>query len=127
MIKILLLVGSGGFLGSISRYILSKYLTQANPGAFPVGTFAVNIIGCLIIGLLIGFSAKSSLSSELRFFLATGFCGGFTTFSTYSLEAFQILEKGEAGLSLVYVFGSILVGLICIWLGFWIAHSVISG
>ncbi|MDZ7717068.1 MAG: fluoride efflux transporter CrcB [Balneolaceae bacterium] len=125
MFKVLLLVGSGGFLGSISRFLLSKYLTQPDSASFPTGTFVVNIVGCLIIGILMGLSVKSALSSEMNFFLAVGFCGGFTTFSTYSLQAFTLLEKGQVGMSLIYALGSVIAGLLCVWLGYWMIHSLL--
>lgn len=121
-----MLIGSGGFLGSISRYVLSKYLSQPDSVSFPTGTFVVNILGCLIIGILMGLSVKSDLSSEVHFFLVAGFCGGFTTFSTYSLQVFTLLEKGQAGMSLLYALGSVMAGLVCVWLGYWIVHSLLA-
>lgn len=122
MFKTLLLIGTGGFAGSVCRYLLTKFVAVKWPMAFPFGTFAVNVLGCFLIGIVMGFSFHSSMSTQTRLLLATGFCGGFTTFSTYSLEIFELYQKGEAGISLLYLFGSIILGLLSIWLGLWVAR-----
>ena len=96
MIKTLLLVGTGGFLGSISRFLASRFIQENFPQAFPLGTFLVNITGCFLIGLIYGFSERSSLlTSGWKMFLAVGFCGGFTTFSTFANENLALLRDGE--------------------------------
>jgi len=78
MIRTLLLVGTGGFLGSISRYLVSRFVQNSIPSSFPYGTFFVNIAGCLLIGIIYGLSERSSLLTPgWRLFLAAGFCGGF--------------------------------------------------
>jgi CrcB protein len=82
MSKQLLLVGFGGFIGSVGRYLLSGLITKGFPNSFPIGTFTVNVLGCLIIGVIYGISERFGwLTQEWRLFLATGICGGFTTFS----------------------------------------------
>ena len=96
MIRTLLLVGTGGFLGSISRYLASRLLQNTIPSSFPYGTFFVNIAGCLLIGIIYGLSERSSLLTPgWKLFLAAGFCGGFTTFSTFANENLALLRDGE--------------------------------
>lgn len=83
MLKNILLIGAGGFIGSISRYLLSRFVEVRIFTSFPLGTFAVNVIGCFIIGILYGLIIKGSTTPEIRFLLVTGFCGGFTTFQPF--------------------------------------------
>lgn len=122
MIKTLLLIGTGGFAGSVSRYLLTKFIATKWPMAFPWGTFSVNILGCFLIGIIMGMSFQSSINTQTRLLLATGFCGGFTTFSTYSLEIFELYQRGEAGISMLYLFASILAGFLSVWLGLWLVR-----
>jgi fluoride exporter len=96
MIRTLLLVGTGGFLGSVSRLLASRLIQSNLPSAFPFGTFFVNITGCLLIGLIYGFSDRTSiLTPGWKMFLAAGFCGGFTTFSTFANENLALLRDGN--------------------------------
>lgn len=112
MIKTLIFVGTGGFLGSVSRFLVSKAMQNYNPSAFPWGTFTVNIAGCLLIGLIYGFSEKSSLLTPgLKMFLAVGFCGGFTTFSTFANENIALLRDGEFFYFFLYTALSVLLGI----------------
>lgn len=126
MFKTILLIGTGGFAGSVSRYLFAKFVATKWPMAFPLGTFAVNTLGCFLIGIIMGLSFQYTISTQTRLWLATGFCGGFTTFSTYSLEIFELYQRGEAGVSLLYLFGSIILGLLSIWLGMWIVRIITS-
>ncbi len=118
MIKNLLLVFIGGGLGSVLRYLLSKFLNQ--PGfTFPLGTFAVNIIGSFILGFLIGYLARHNyFNSEIQLIFAIGFCGGFTTFSTFSSENYTLLRGGDYQYLLFYAFLSLILGVLAIGLGF---------
>ncbi len=120
MIKNILLVGVGGALGSMLRYAVGLFSTTYFPkmGLFPLGTFLVNVIGCLFIGMLWGILATYSwLSEELRLLLMVGFCGGFTTFSSYSLDA-HIVAKENIGLSIFYLGLSLTVGLLFVFAGY---------
>lgn len=118
MIKQLLLVGLGGGLGSIFRYLTSVLTAKHYTYPFPLATFAANILGCFLIGLLIGKLGDSiDTSQNLRLLLLTGFCGGYTTFSTFSSENLYLLQTQNYILLAGYVLASVLVGLFAVWLG----------
>lgn len=118
MIKTLLLVGTGGFLGSVSRFLASRYMQENFPTAFPVGTFFVNVTGCLLIGLIYGFSERSALLTPgWKMFLAVGFCGGFTTFSTFANENLALLRDGEFYYFFLYTGLSVFLGIAATFLG----------
>lgn len=118
MIKSLLLVGTGGFLGSISRFLASRYFQNNFPSVFPIGTFLVNVTGCLLIGLIYGFSERSSLLTPgWKLFLAVGFCGGFTTFSTFANENLALLRDGEFFHFLLYTGLSVILGITATFFG----------
>ncbi|MDG2173132.1 MAG: fluoride efflux transporter CrcB [Flavobacteriaceae bacterium] len=122
--KNFLLVFIGGGFGSGLRYLIGKYL-NSSLGGFPIGTFTVNIIGSLLIGLILGYAAKeNSLSQNQVLLLATGFCGGFTTFSAFAHENFQMLKTGDIMQFSVYTIGSIVVGLIAVFIGIYIAKNL---
>ncbi len=113
MLKILLLIGSGSFLGGIARYLLSRGIQNSVITSFPLGTFWVNIIGCFLIGLIYGFSDRGTLANnEMRLFLAVGFCGGFTTFSTFSNENMALLRDGSILYFSLYAGLSVFLGLL---------------
>jgi len=113
MLKILLVIGSGSFLGGIARFLLSRGIQNSVISSFPFGTFWVNIIGCFLIGLLYGLSDKGNLSNnELRMFLTVGFCGGFTTFSTFSSENMALLRDGSFLYFSLYAGLSVFLGLL---------------
>ena len=115
--KLLLLVGTGSFIGGISRYWAAQLIQQKFLSAFPYGTMGVNILGCFIIGMVFGLSERTNLAPEWRLFLATGFCGGFTTFSAFSNETLGLLRDGQLWSALVYVTASVLFGLVAIFAG----------
>lgn len=110
--RILLLIGAGGFLGSIARYLTQQGIGKILPVAFPYGTFIVNITGCFLIGVLYAFSNRSNmLITEWRLFLTTGFCGGFTTFSTFSIEAYTLVREGQYLYFALYAGLSVALGI----------------
>lgn len=117
--KALLLVGLGGGIGSIARYVLGTLLLQpAAPGRFPLGTFVVNVLGCLVAGLLAGWWERQALlGPEARLFLFTGLLGGFTTFSAFGLETTALLRRGEFGTAMLYAGASVVIGIAAVWLG----------
>lgn len=125
MIKTLLLVGTGGFLGSVSRFLASRILQENFPSAFPFGTFLVNISGCFLIGLIYGISEKSSLLTPgWKMFLAVGFCGGFTTFSTFANENLALLRDSEFYYFFLYTGLSVFLGIAATFLGVLITKIV---
>ena len=116
--RILLLVGAGGFLGSIARYLIAVWLTEHFPSAFPYGTFAANILGCLLIGIIFGLGQRYEwMTPELLIFLATGFCGGFTTFSSFSFENLNLLQNANYLSFGIYAVGSFAVGILAVFGG----------
>ena len=118
MIKSILLVGTGGFLGTVARFLTSRYFAAYFPSLFPYGTFVVNIAGCFLIGLIYGFAEKENfISAEWRMFLAVGFCGGFTTFSAFAVENVAMLRDTEYFNFFLYTGSSIFIGLIATFSG----------
>ena len=116
--KALLLVGLGGALGSIARYAIAVLTLQSVSVRFPWGTFAVNVIGCLVAGVLLGLSEKHAwFDAQTRLFLFTGVLGGFTTFSAFGLDALTLLRRDEWMLAALYIAGSVLLGLAAAWFG----------
>jgi CrcB protein len=119
MIKNILLIGLGGFIGSVARYFVSKLNLYWNFLSIPFGTLTVNVVGCFIIGILTGISEKSDfLSTELRMFLMVGICGGFTTFSTFANENLMLLHSGQIISILVYTALSVILGFLAVYLGY---------
>jgi len=118
MIKLIMIAGAGGFLGTISRFLASRYVQQVIPSTFPFGTFIVNVIGCFLIGLFFGLSQKGNLlSAEWRLFLTVGFCGGLTTFSSFSVENIALLKDGNFLYFALYTGFSVFLGLMATYLG----------
>lgn len=118
-------VGVGGMLGSMLRYIFQLVLNRLYPSSFPWGTFSVNIIGCLIIGIVAGLISKGNIvSPEWRLFLASGFCGGFTTFSAFSLESVNLVQNGYYLHFSLYILASVALGLAATLGGFMFVKMV---
>ena len=115
----LLLVGFGGFIGSIARFFVSKLNLHWHFFSIPMGTLTVNILGSLIIGFIVGISAKSELITPgFRLFLMVGVCGGFTTFSSFTLENFTLMQNGQFVTVLIYTGLSIFFGFLAVYLGY---------
>lgn len=119
MIKNIILVGIGSGIGGICRYLISLAMTQARNG-FPWGTFTVNIAGCLLIGILWGVTSRfQNVSPSFSLFLMVGFCGGFTTFSTFSKEGLTMLQADSYILFSLYAIGSMMLGIMAVALGYY--------
>ena len=103
-------------MGSVCRYLVSTYFSRIS-SVFPCSTLMVNLLGSLLIGLLVGLFNKDELSPEMKLLLVTGFCGGFTTFSTFANESYEMMKVGEVLLVAIYIGSSIAVGIIAVWLG----------
>jgi CrcB protein len=116
--KILLLIGTGSFIGGVLRYSLSQFIQTKSLSAFPFGTLGVNIIGCFAIGLVFALSEKTNMSPEMRLFLATGICGGFTTFSAFSNETFGLMRDGQLFYASAYITSSVLFGVFATFIGY---------
>ena len=111
-------VALGSGLGGVARYLLGGLVQQASRGSFPVGTLVVNVSGSFLLGLLYRYAADSAaITPEVRTFLTIGFCGGYTTFSTFSYETVRLIEDGEGGRALLYVALSLLLSIGGLFLG----------
>lgn len=118
MVKMLFLVGSGGFLGSVCRFLVQEWFVKATGSTFPWGTITANVLGSLIIGIVYAIVDKQGLfSQEIRLLVAVGFCGGFTTFSSFALDKFNMIKLGEFFPLMAYVSLSIILSLLMVWVG----------
>lgn len=118
MFKILILIGTGSFFGGISRYLVSRLVQNTLLSAFPWGTFTVNIVGSFLIGVIYGISERSDMMSPgMRMFLTVGFCGGFTTFSTFANENLSLLKEGDLLYFSLYAGLSVFLGILAVYLG----------
>ena len=116
--KIILLIGAGSFIGGVFRYLLSLLIQAKTASPFPMPTLTVNIIGCFLIGIVIGIFDKGQLLQEWKLFLATGVLGGFTTFSAFSNETIVLFREGHAGNALLYVAASVVLGLLATYIAY---------
>ena len=118
MLKSILIVGFGGFVGTVARFLIMRYFQFTSTSIFPWSTFIINIAGCLLISLIYGISKKNDvLSPEIRLFLTVGICGGFTTFSTFSNDAFLLIREQEWIRFALYTSFSVFIGLMAVYLG----------
>lgn len=126
--KSLFLVMAGGAFGAGLRYMLGRAVSQGGAMAgWPVGTFAANILGGLAMGLLVGWlSARGQGDSDLRLLLGVGLLGGFTTFSAFSLEMATMIERGQAMLAFGYAASSVILALLALFAGLWIARGAFA-
>lgn len=127
MIVPILLVGLGGALGSIVRYACQKYFADNFTHSIPWATFAVNITGCLLIGIFWGITFKSfQLNENWKLFLMTGLCGGFTTFSAFTLESIGLIRENKMGLFFLYVAASLVLCLLATFAGMKLSRGIIN-
>ena len=115
--KIILLIGIGSFIGGISRYLLSLFIQNKFLSTFPFGTLGVNIVACFLIGIVFGLSERGNFNMEWRLFLATGFLGGFSTFSTFSNETVGLLRDGQIWQASTYIICSVVICLLATFTG----------
>ena len=106
----------GGGLGSMCRFGIANLMARF-AWTFPWATFTANVLSCIVLGVLYGFSMRGGVNDSLRFLVMTGFCGGFSTFSTFSAETFFLFQTGQVGQGLLNIFLSLLVCMVCIYLG----------
>ena len=126
MYKLALLVGLGGFLGTIARFLSHQLVVRFYPVVFPIGTLAINLAGCLIIGVFYSWFEKNQvLSPEWRLFLTTGFCGGFTTFSAFTIESLLLMQHREYFYLSIYVAVSVIGGIAATFLGMWLMRTIL--
>ncbi|MGV8945760.1 MAG: fluoride efflux transporter CrcB [Lutibacter sp.] len=116
--RILLLIGTGSFIGGVFRYILSQFIQTKFLSTFPFGTLGINIIGSFAIGLIFALSERTNMTPEMRLFLATGICGGFTTFSAFSSETFSMFRDGQLFYASAYITSSVLFGVLATFFGY---------
>lgn len=122
MLKSVLLVGVGGAIGSMLRYITTLYITKFFNSHFPLATFLINIMGCFLIGILFGYLEKQQIASEnIRYLFIIGFCGGYTTFSAFAIENVNLLQMQQTLIAFAYIAASVITGLAAVWLGLTIA------
>ncbi|MBO7277685.1 MAG: fluoride efflux transporter CrcB [Bacteroidales bacterium] len=123
MIRNILIVGIGSFLGGVLRYLISIVMKNYCSQGFPWATLMVNLLGCLLIGLLFGlFNRYSSINNIWCLLFTTGLCGGFTTFSTFANEGLQLLLGGSVWSFVLYVLASVGIGIALVALGYWLVR-----
>jgi len=125
MLKAFTLVGLGGAVGSIGRYLAAQYIQSRFVSSdFPYGTLLVNITGCFLIGIIFGLTAKADILSEWKLFLVTGICGGYTTFSAFSYESITLLRNGNIMHFGIYIAASVILGLLATLIPVWLLQKI---
>lgn len=122
--KNLLFVAMGGMLGSVSRYLIQSSIVKSWPTIFPYGTFTVNLLGSFLIGVLLAMGSRYDwLNQETRLLLVVGFCGSFTTFSTFAYDGLKLIQEGHYFQLAMYFALSLIAGVFLVWLGFYLFKS----
>ena len=122
MIKTIIYIGHGGAIGSVLRYLTSVLVSKYWNQSFPLATFLTNVLGCFIIGIIIGLLEKNNLANgNLKWFLVTGFCGGYTTFSTFGIENHSLLQSNQSLLAFSYIALSVVLGIFAVWFGLFVS------
>ncbi|ADL07221.1 fluoride efflux transporter CrcB [Thermosediminibacter oceani] len=119
------LVGVGGIIGAISRFVLGKWITSKASSAFPFGTWIINISGSFILGILAVLHFNNAISEGLWLLFCTGFLGAYTTFSTFGYETILMLQKKDTRNAVIYISTSVLLGVIFAWIGGSITHIIL--
>ncbi len=123
MLKTILYIAIGGAVGSVLRFMTSFIISKVWSNQFPLATFIANFIGCLLIGFFIGFLTKNQLEdSNLKWFLITGFCSGYTTFSAFSMENYNLFQSNNLLLAFGYIATSVILGLFAVWFGLFLSR-----
>lgn len=116
------IVGIGSFFGGGLRYLVSRYMPAMTTTGFPWATFIVNILGCLVIGFVSGlFAQHTNFDTNIKLLLTTGFCGGFTTFSTFMNENFQLIRVENISMTILYILSSLIIGLLFVISGYYLS------
>lgn len=122
MLKTIIYIAIGGAIGSVLRYLTSILVTKYWSNQFPLATLITNVLGCFIIGVLIAILEKNNLgNSNLKWLLVTGFCGGYTTFSTFGYENYSLLQSNNSILAFGYIALSVLLGIFAVWFGIFVS------
>ncbi|HRG18664.1 MAG TPA: fluoride efflux transporter CrcB [Flavobacterium lutivivi] len=121
MLKTIFFIAIGGAVGSILRFLVSQIVSKFWTGNFPLATFTVNVLGCFMIGFFVGITTKNNLDNGLKWLLITGLCGGFTTFSTFSMENITLLQNNHFTTAFVYVISSVIISILSVWLGLFLS------
>lgn len=120
-----MLIGIGGSIGAMARYLLGGVVHQWVPGFFPYGTFVVNILGCLVFGLIVGLAeSRFVVGPDARAFLLIGVLGGFTTFSSFTFETFELVRSGQFVAAGVNIIGQVVIGFLLLWGGFAVGRAM---
>jgi fluoride exporter len=118
MLKTIIYIAIGGAIGSVLRFLTTFFVSKIWSNQFPLATFIANLAGCFLIGLFIGILTKNNLAeSNLKWFLVTGFCGGYTTFSAFGIENYNLLQNNNPLMAFGYISLSVILGLFAVWFG----------